>query len=344
LRLLTLFALVLLAACGSSEPAAPIVLSIAPIGSLPQTIAGDVVGDSIRVRVTDASGAPKAGVAVTFTVTAGGGSLASNVVTTDVQGRAAARFTSGTTVGVNTVTASIANAPALLFTLTTIAGPARTLTVKERVVFLDAGQRFVPTITAVDVNGNVVPASQLTYTTRTPSVVVIGADGSISGSALSQTFVVVSSTLALDSVLVIVTNPGNPALQSDLTRTDLAHDTTFVFPVFLDMRSAERLGATTVTVRWDPTQLTFVSHAEGASNAGALVNATSVSQGVLTMAVASAAGIPGRIELRRLTFKAAATVGKAGTLRIAASEVFAAGTFVDLLARTTSVTYPLSIR
>jgi hypothetical protein len=104
------------------------------------------------------------------------------------------------------------------------------------------------------------------------------------------------------------------------------------------------LGATTITIRWDPTQLTFVSHAEGATGVGALVNASSVSQGVLTLAVASASGIPGRIELRRLTFKAASTVGKSGTLRIATSEVFAAGTFNDLLPRTTSVTYPLSIR
>jgi hypothetical protein len=344
LRPLSLLALAFFAACGGSETAAPIVLSISPVGSVPQTIAGAAAGDSLRVRVTDASGAPKSGVSVVFAVTSGGGSISPPTAVTDAQGRAAARFTTGTTVGANSVTATIANASPATFTLTTIAGFAKTLSIKERVVFVDAGQRFVPTITAVDSNSNVVTPSQLLYTTRTPAVVSVTTDGAITGTALSQTFVVAASGSASDSVLVIVTNPNNPALQSDLTRLDLARDTTFVFPVILDMRSAERLGATTVTVRWDPAQLTFVSHAEGATAAGALVNATSVSQGVLTLAVASASGIPGRIELRRLTFKAAATVGKSGTLRITTSEVFAAGTFNDLLARTTSVTYPLSIR
>ena len=342
MRLLCLLALAAIVACG--EPSAPIVLSISPVGSLPQTIAGAAVGDSIRVRVTDASGNPAAGVAVAFSVTAGGGSVTPTTATTDAQGRAAARFITGTTVGANTATATIANASPAKFTLTTTAGFAKTLTIKERVVYLDAGQLFVPTITAVDSNSNVVSRSQLLYTTRTPSVVSVAADGGIVGIGLSQTFVVAASGSASDSVLVIVTNPNNPALQSDLARLDLAHDTTFVFPVILDMRSAERLGATTVNVRWDPTLLTFVSQAEGSTGAGALVNATSVSQGVLTLAVASAPGIPGRIELRRLTFKATSTVGKSGTLRITASEVFAAGTFNDLLSRTTSVTYPLSIR
>jgi len=169
LRLLCLLALAAIVACG--EPSAPIVLSISPVGSLPQTIAGAAVGDSIRVRVTDASGNPAAGVAVAFSVTAGGGSVTPSTATTDAQGRAAARFITGTTVGANTATATIANASPAKFTLTTTAGFAKTLTIKERVVYLDAGQLFVPTITAVDSNSNVVSRSQLLYTTRTPSVV-----------------------------------------------------------------------------------------------------------------------------------------------------------------------------
>ena len=63
---------------------------------------------------------------------------------------------------------------------------------------------------------------------------------------------------------------------------------------------ADKLGATTMTVRWDPGQLTFVSQADGSSSAGALVNANGVSQGVLTLALASANGLSGRIEIRRV--------------------------------------------
>ena len=84
-------------------------------------------------------------------------------------------------------------------------------------------------------------------------------------------------------------------------------------PIVLDMRtSGEKLGATTITIRWDTTQLTMVSQVDGSSGVGAFVNAKNASQGVLTLAVASAAGFSGRIELRRITFKAAARSGQSG--------------------------------
>ena len=97
-------------------------------------------------------------------------------------------------------------------------------------------------------------------------------------------------------------------------------------------------------MRWDPALLTLVSQVDGASAPGATVNPNNTSQGVLTMAVANVTGFSGRIELRRLTFKAASTAGRAGTLKISASELWGAATFTDLLPRTTSVTYPLFIR
>jgi hypothetical protein len=130
-----------------------------------------------------------------------------------------------------------------------------------------------------------------------------------------------------------------------MTRLDVAHDTTFTVPIVIDMRtSGEKLGATTVSIRWDPAQLTMVSQVEGSSAVGALVNATGAAQGALTLAVASATGFAGRIEIRRVTFKAASAVGKAGKLQLSANEISGAGTFADLLGRTTAVTYPLNTR
>jgi hypothetical protein len=246
---------------------------------------------------------------------------------------------------VNTATATISGAAPVTFTLTTIAGPAKTLSIKERIAVIDAGQSVRPTITAADENGNVVPNTQITFTASTPSVVTLASDGSIAGIGLAQTFVVASSALTSDSILVVVTSPNGPVLETDLTRLDIAHDTSFTVPVVLDMRtSGEKLGATTVTIRWDPAQLTMVSQIDGSTGVGALVNTNGAPQGVLTMAVASATGFPGRIELRRITFKAASTIGKAGKLQLSASEVSGAGTFANLLSRTTAVTYPLSTR
>jgi hypothetical protein len=337
-------ALLSLAAC-RGDSVAPLPLAVAAIGAIPATVAGAATGDSIRVRVAEVGGGPKSGVRVSFAVTAGGGSVSPAIATTDADGRAAAKFTTGTTVGVNTVTATVAGVAPATLTVTTIAGPATTLSLRERIVLIDAGQRFTPTFTATDANGNVVTASQLIYEPRAPFVVSIATDGSVTGSTgSSQAIVAVSSGTVRDSVLVVVATPNGPVLQTDLTRLDIARDTTFTVPVIFDMRTApERLGATTVVVRWDPVQLQLLSQAEGAT-AGVVVNANEVAQGTLTLALASAAGLSGRLELRRLTFKATATAGRTGTLRLSTSDVFAAGTFASLLPKTTAITYPLSIR
>jgi hypothetical protein len=308
-------------------------------------VAGSPAGDSIRVRLVDEKNNPKAGVTVSFAVTAGGGSLSPTSVVTDAQGRAASRFVTNPKVGVNTATASITGSAPVTFSLTTIAGDAKTLSIKERILFVDANQRVNPTITAVDANGNTVPNAQITFTARTPAVVSVTSDGGIVGAGLAQTFVVASSPFAVDSVLVVVTTPGGPVLESDFNRLDLARDTTLTVPIVLDMRtSGEKLGATTVTIRWDTSQLTMVSQVDGASGVGALANTTNVSQGTLTLAAASATGFAGRVELRRLTFKAASVPGVVGKLQLSASELSGAATFTNLLSRTTAVTYPLSTR
>jgi hypothetical protein len=346
LRLAVLLGVVLAAACGGGSDLMGPSGTVVAVGTLPSSVAaGSPVGDSIRVRVLDGKGNPQQGVVVSFAVTVGAGTVSPASVVTDGQGRAASRFVTDLKVGVNTATATVAVDAPVSFSVTTIAGPAKTLSIKERIAIIDAGQGVTPTITAVDANGNPVPTPQLTLTARTPSVVTVNPDGSIVGIGLSQTFVVASSTLAADSILVVVSSPNGPILESDFTRLDIAHDTTFTAPVVLDMRtSGEKLGATTVTIRWDPSQLTMLSDADGASGVGALVNDTNASQGVLTLAVASATGFAGRIELRRITFKVASTLGKAGKLQLSTSEVSGAVTFTNLLAKTAAVTYPLSTR
>jgi len=345
LHLVVLLGVALAACGGGGETTAP-TFTVTSVGALPSSVAaGSPVGDSIRVRVVDGGGNGKQGITVSFAVTAGGGTVSPASAVTDAQGRAASRFVTDPKVGANTATATIAGAAPVSFSLTTIAGPAKTLSIKERIAFIDVGQRITPTITAVDANGNPVPTPQLNLTARTPSVVTLDTDGSVVGVGQAQTFVVASSALTADSILVVVSSPNGPILESDFTRLDVAHDTTFTAPIVLDMRtSGERLGATTVTIRWDPSQLTMLSDVDGASAVGALVNENNAAQGMLTLAVASATGFAGRIELRRITFKAASTVGTPGKLQLSTSEVSGAGTFTNLLAKTAAVTYPLSTR
>ena len=100
----------------------------AKIGTDPTSVvAGASFSDSIRVQVTDGSSNPKSGVSVAFAVTAGGGSVTPATVITDANGKAAAKFITGTTVGTNTATATVTGLTAVTFSITTTAAPAPTL-------------------------------------------------------------------------------------------------------------------------------------------------------------------------------------------------------------------------
>ncbi len=67
---------------------------------------GQPLSSPFTVKVTDSAGAAVSGIAVVFTVTAGGGTLSTASVATDAQGLASTSLTLGPTAGANTVTAT----------------------------------------------------------------------------------------------------------------------------------------------------------------------------------------------------------------------------------------------
>ena len=79
---------------------------------------GSLLADSVIVRVTDASGRPVEDQSVTFSVTAGGGTVAPTTATTNSDGRAATRWTLGSAAGAQTGLAKVtgSGAPADLST------------------------------------------------------------------------------------------------------------------------------------------------------------------------------------------------------------------------------------
>lgn len=80
---------------------------------------GAVLQNDFSVRAVNAANAPQSGVTVTWTVTAGGGSLDHATSVTDANGLAAARLTLGAAAGTqNLVTASAPGADAITFTAT----------------------------------------------------------------------------------------------------------------------------------------------------------------------------------------------------------------------------------
>ena len=80
------------------------------------------------VSVLDQNGSAFAGAVVTFSVTAGGGTLSAAKVTTDANGRARSRLTLGSDPGPNTVTATVAGLEPVTFTATATEQTAHSLT------------------------------------------------------------------------------------------------------------------------------------------------------------------------------------------------------------------------
>ncbi len=83
---------------------------------------GTQLGQDFVVRVNDQGGNALQGVAVTWAVTAGGGSIAPTNTTTDVSGLARARLTLGPAVGGNSATATVNGVASVSFTATGTTG------------------------------------------------------------------------------------------------------------------------------------------------------------------------------------------------------------------------------
>lgn len=130
-RLSLVVAIAVLAACGETGPSAALpassftnVTGVALVGT-----AGQALSDRVTVKVADASNNPLEGVAVTFAVTAGGGSIDPASATTDDQGEARTRWTLGRTAGSNALTATVAGGAAVQVTATGNAGRAASIAV-----------------------------------------------------------------------------------------------------------------------------------------------------------------------------------------------------------------------
>jgi hypothetical protein len=120
LRLLACFALLLVAACRSgTEP--PAAASITRVGDEHrQGMANAPLAEPLSVRVTDGAGNPVAGVTVTWSVTAGGGSVAPGSSATDANGVASTSWTLGAGAGEQTVTATIPTGATVIFRATAL--------------------------------------------------------------------------------------------------------------------------------------------------------------------------------------------------------------------------------
>ena len=91
-------------------------------------LVGEPLAKPFAVSVLDQDGSAFAGAVVTFSVTAGGGTLSAATVTTDANGRATTRLTLGSDAGTNTVEATVEGLEPVTFTAMATVQTAHSLT------------------------------------------------------------------------------------------------------------------------------------------------------------------------------------------------------------------------
>jgi adhesin/invasin len=128
---------------------------------------GTAVATAPSVLVTDASNNPVSGVAITFSVASGGGSLTGGSTTTNMFGIASVgSWTLGTGAGANSLTATsvgLAGSP-ITFTATGVAGPATRYVVASSSYAPPAGSPVTITAQLADQYGNAVGTSGIPVT------------------------------------------------------------------------------------------------------------------------------------------------------------------------------------
>ncbi len=169
-----------LAACGDSTAPDTTRTVAIQAGDGQSATVGQTVATAPTVKITNASGAAVRGVAVTFAVASGGGSLGATSATTGADGTAsAASWTLGTTAGTNTVTAQVSGGSgnvtftatglaAAASSLTKAAGDTQSATVRQSVA-------TAPSVRVVDAFGNSVANVAVTFSVTTGGGTITGA-------------------------------------------------------------------------------------------------------------------------------------------------------------------------
>jgi adhesin/invasin len=174
-------------ACNSDTTVAPSVVTAltATVASSAQTgTVGTTIATPLTVVVTDQNGATMQGVTVTFTVSAGGGTLSATAVTSDSAGEASTSLTLGTVAGGNLVTASAGNGAEASFSAIGVADAPATLAkiVGDSMTVVTGSAAQSLTVRAIDKYGNAVAGATTTWTTSSGGVLssaqaVTDADG-----------------------------------------------------------------------------------------------------------------------------------------------------------------------
>lgn len=236
--------------------------------------AGTDVADPPSVIVRDAQGVPVSGVSVTFTVSAGGGTVVGSPATTSALG--VAKVTSwklGPVVGPNTVTATASGLPSVTFEATGTAGAAATVVAAagtNQTAVQGTGVATRPTVRVTDGGGNPVIGATVTFA-------VIQGGGSATG------LVQLTDAQGQAAVGNWILGSGAPnTLRATVTGTGITGN-----PVTFTAQSATQIGITGAPVGPIGLGADFTISAQLRNSLGAPVTLAGVQ---LTIAIASGGG------------------------------------------------------
>jgi adhesin/invasin len=236
--------------------------------------AGANVNDPPSVIVRDVSGIPVAGVIVTFTVSAGGGTVVGSPDTTNANGIASlASWRLGTATGPNTVTATATGLPSVTFNATAGSGvPANVVAHAgdNQVALQGAAVTQAPTVKVTDANNNPVSGVEVTFA-------VTGGGGTATG--LVQT----TDAQGLAAVTSWTLGSGAPnTLRATVTGTGITGN-----PVTFTAQSATQIGITNAPAGPINLGSNFTITVQLRNSSGAAVALAGVQ---LTIAIASGGG------------------------------------------------------
>ena len=130
-----------------------------------QGTGGASLPEPLVVSLLDQAGSPLVGVAVTFEVTAGGGTLSATTASTDAEGRAASTLTLGRTPGSNSVRVTVAGLAPVTFTALGVAAPRSLTKLSGDEQQATGGEQLAePLVVSVhDQNGAAYPGAVVTF-------------------------------------------------------------------------------------------------------------------------------------------------------------------------------------
>jgi hypothetical protein len=239
---------------------------------------------------------------------------------------------------------TIATAWSIAGTLAPPAAVASRIALTPYPSIVDVGATLPTSVSAFDGANNPVATPAVTYTSRNPSIATVASNGVVTGVARGQTTLVaaVTSTPTIaDSVVVVVTAVGGPAIYTDISKYGFTANANFTVKVFVDMRnSGKTLGSSLITATWSTSAMTFQNWTASGASVSPQVNLANTGTGTFTFDMADGTGVAGKVEILSFTLKAAAAPGTTGTLTLATSETNA-GDLTVMTPITTGITHPI---